>query len=111
ARRCRLRRRGDRRRRRGEADPVPPPRCADAARRHPLLEYLFDLDHAAGSGDRAPDKVLGMHFMNPVPLMSLVELIRGQATSTESMAVASELCAMLGKTALEAADYPGFIAN
>ncbi len=43
--------------------------------------------------------------------MTLVELIRGQATSAESMAIATELCTRLGKTALEAADYPGFIAN
>ena len=64
-----------------------------------------------GAATKRPDKVLGMHFMNPVPLMTLVELIRGQATSPESMATASELCARLGKTALEAADYPGFIAN
>jgi 3-hydroxybutyryl-CoA dehydrogenase len=52
-----------------------------------------------------------MHFMNPVPLMPLVELIRGQATSGESMAIASDLCARLGKTPIESADYPGFIAN
>ncbi len=58
-----------------------------------------------------PDRVLGMHFMNPVPLMPLVELIRGQGTSAESMRIASELCTKLGKTAVEAADYPGFIAN
>jgi 3-hydroxybutyryl-CoA dehydrogenase len=64
-----------------------------------------------GAATKRPDKVLGMHFMNPVPLMSLVELIRGQATSPESMAIASDLCVRLGKTALEAADYPGFIAN
>ncbi len=64
-----------------------------------------------GAATKRPDRVLGMHFMNPVPLMTLVELIRGQATSAESMAVASELCTTLGKTALEAADYPGFIAN
>jgi 3-hydroxybutyryl-CoA dehydrogenase len=64
-----------------------------------------------GAATKRPDKVLGMHFMNPVPLMTLVELIRGQATSPESMQVASDLCAKLGKTALEAADYPGFIAN
>ena len=64
-----------------------------------------------GAATRRPDKVLGMHFMNPVPLMTLVEVIRGQATSPESMATASDLCAKLGKTALEAADYPGFIAN
>jgi 3-hydroxybutyryl-CoA dehydrogenase len=60
---------------------------------------------------KRPDRVLGMHFMNPVPLMTLVELIRGQATSPESMAVASGLCTTLGKTPVEAADYPGFIAN
>ena len=64
-----------------------------------------------GAATKRPDKVLGMHFMNPVPLMTLVELIRGQATSPESMKVAADLCATLGKTALEAADYPGFIAN
>jgi 3-hydroxybutyryl-CoA dehydrogenase len=64
-----------------------------------------------GAATKRPDKVLGMHFMNPVPLMALVELIRGQATSSESMAIASELCGALGKTAVEAADYPGFIAN
>jgi 3-hydroxybutyryl-CoA dehydrogenase len=64
-----------------------------------------------GAATRRPDKVLGMHFMNPVPLMTLVELIRGQATSPESMQVATALCERLGKTAVEAADYPGFIAN
>jgi 3-hydroxybutyryl-CoA dehydrogenase len=52
-----------------------------------------------------------MHFMNPVPLMSLVELVRGQATSDESMRTATELCRTLGKTPVEAADYPGFISN
>jgi len=64
-----------------------------------------------GAATTRPDKVLGMHFMNPVPLMSLVELIRGQATSPESMLVATALCMRLNKTAVEAADYPGFIAN
>jgi 3-hydroxybutyryl-CoA dehydrogenase len=64
-----------------------------------------------GAATKRPDRVLGMHFMNPVPLMPLVELIRGQSTSAESMRVASDLCASLGKTAVEAADYPGFIAN
>jgi 3-hydroxybutyryl-CoA dehydrogenase len=58
-----------------------------------------------------PDRVLGMHFMNPVPLMTLVELVKGQATSAESMQVATALCVELGKTPVEAADYPGFIAN
>ena len=64
-----------------------------------------------GAATTRPDKVLGMHFMNPVPLMTLVEMIRGQATSDESMTIASDLCATLGKTPIEAADYPGFIAN
>jgi 3-hydroxybutyryl-CoA dehydrogenase len=64
-----------------------------------------------GAATKRPDKVLGMHFMNPVPLMTLVELIRGQATSDESMRVATGLCTTLGKTPVEAADYPGFIAN
>jgi 3-hydroxybutyryl-CoA dehydrogenase len=64
-----------------------------------------------GAATTRPDKVLGMHFMNPVPLMTLVELIRGQATSPESMQTAVDLCAALGKTGVEAADYPGFIAN
>ena len=52
-----------------------------------------------------------MHFMNPVPLMTLVELIRGQATADDAMATAAALCGRLGKTPVEAADYPGFIAN
>jgi 3-hydroxybutyryl-CoA dehydrogenase len=64
-----------------------------------------------GAATNRADKVLGMHFMNPVPLMSLVELIRGQSTSAESMMTAAELCIRLNKTAVESADYPGFIAN
>ena len=64
-----------------------------------------------GAATRRPDRVLGMHFMNPVPVMTLVEMIRGQMTSPETMRVASELCVALGKTPIEAADYPGFIAN
>ena len=64
-----------------------------------------------GAATTRPDKVLGMHFMNPVPLMTLVELVRGQATSDASMKTAVDLCKALGKTPVEAADYPGFIAN
>jgi 3-hydroxybutyryl-CoA dehydrogenase len=64
-----------------------------------------------GAATTRPDKVLGMHFMNPVPLMTLVELIRGQATSDASMQEASRLTAALGKVPVEASDYPGFIAN
>ena len=66
---------------------------------------------ALGAATTRADRVLGMHFMNPVPLMGLVELIRGQATSAESMLLATNLCLRLHKTAVEAADYPGFIAN
>jgi 3-hydroxybutyryl-CoA dehydrogenase len=64
-----------------------------------------------GAATRRPERVLGMHFMNPVPLMTLVELIRGQATSDEAMKTAAALCVTLNKTPVEAADYPGFIAN
>ncbi len=60
---------------------------------------------------KRPDRVLGMHFMNPVPLMVLVEIIRGAQTSDASMKVAFDLCAALGKTPVESADRPGFIAN
>jgi 3-hydroxybutyryl-CoA dehydrogenase len=64
-----------------------------------------------GAATNRADRVLGMHFMNPVPLMPLVELIRGQRTGPEAMTTAQELCVRLGKTGVEAADYPGFIAN
>ncbi len=64
-----------------------------------------------GAATKRPDRVLGMHFMNPVPLMTLVELIRGQSTSDDAMRVATDLCTRLGKNGVEAADYPGFIAN
>ena len=64
-----------------------------------------------GAATKRPDKVLGVHFMNPVPLMTLVELIRGQATADATMRTALDLCKALGKTPVEAADYPGFIAN
>jgi 3-hydroxybutyryl-CoA dehydrogenase len=66
---------------------------------------------ALGAATTRPERVIGMHFMNPVPIMALVELIRGQETSGETMSTATELCRMLGKTPVEAADYPGFIAN
>ncbi len=58
-----------------------------------------------------PDKVIGMHFMNPVPVMKLVEVIRGLATSRETFELTWQLCEKFGKTAAEANDYPGFIAN
>jgi 3-hydroxybutyryl-CoA dehydrogenase len=64
-----------------------------------------------GAATARADRVVGMHFMNPVPLIPLVELIRGQATSPASMLVARGLCERLGKTVAEAADFPGFISN
>ena len=58
-----------------------------------------------------PDKVIGMHFMNPVPVMKLVEVIRGLATSEETFTVTWDLCTKFGKAPAEANDFPGFIAN
>jgi 3-hydroxybutyryl-CoA dehydrogenase len=60
---------------------------------------------------KRPDKVIGMHFMNPVPVMTLVEVIRGIATSDETYARVAELSKQMGKTAIEVNDYPGFISN
>lgn len=57
------------------------------------------------------DKVIGMHFMNPVPVMKLVEVIRGYATSNETTALVMELSKKLAKVPVEVNDYPGFVAN
>ena len=58
-----------------------------------------------------PDSVVGMHFMNPVPLMRLVEVIRGLATSDETTGVTIDMCRRMGKEPVEALDSPGFISN
>ena len=58
-----------------------------------------------------PDKVIGMHFMNPVPIMQLVEIIRGYSTSNKTTATIMELSKTLGKIPTEVNDYPGFVAN
>ncbi|MBI4669791.1 MAG: 3-hydroxybutyryl-CoA dehydrogenase [Elusimicrobia bacterium] len=58
-----------------------------------------------------PEKVIGMHFMNPVPMMKLVEVVRGLFTSDETCAAVKNLCLKLGKEPHETKDYPGFIAN
>lgn len=58
-----------------------------------------------------PDKVIGMHFMNPVPIMKLVEIIKGLATSEEAFKTTWDLALKFGKTPAEANDFPGFIAN
>ena len=58
-----------------------------------------------------PDRFIGMHFMNPVPVMKLVEIIRGAATSNETYAATRELAEAMGKTAVEVNDAPGFVSN
>ena len=60
---------------------------------------------------KRPNKVIGMHFMNPVPLMKLVEVIRGLATSDETTQTTLEVCKVMGKEPVEANDSPGFISN
>ena len=60
---------------------------------------------------KRPEKVIGMHFMNPVPVMTLVEVIRGIATSDETYRVVEDLAKRMGKTPIEVNDYPGFISN
>jgi len=60
---------------------------------------------------RRPERVIGMHFMNPVPLMELVEIVRGVTTSEETVASVRDLAVALGKTPVVVQDYPGFISN
>jgi 3-hydroxybutyryl-CoA dehydrogenase len=60
---------------------------------------------------KRPDKVIGMHFMNPVPVMTLVEIIRGLATSDATYLFTEDLTRRLGKTPVEVNDYPGFVIN
>ncbi len=60
---------------------------------------------------KRPDKVIGMHFMNPVPVMKLVELIRGLATSQETYESINAVCGEINKTAIEVNDFPGFAVN
>ena len=103
----------------------------EAATEKPELKFKIfnDLDSAAREGviiasntssisltkiaahTKRPDKVIGMHFMNPVPLMALVEIIKGLATSNETLQTTLEICSRLGKTPVEANDSPGFISN
>lgn len=64
-----------------------------------------------GSSTGRPDRFVGMHFMNPVPVMKLVEIIRGHQTSDATMAAIVDLCSRLGKTGVSVNDYPGFVSN
>lgn len=103
----------------------------EAATENPELKYKIfsDLDRLARPGailatntssisitklaaaTKQPDLVIGMHFMNPVPIMRLVEVIRGLATSDETTAATMEVCRNMGKEPVEAKDSPGFISN
>jgi 3-hydroxybutyryl-CoA dehydrogenase len=103
----------------------------EAASENPAVKFaLFEqLDRIAGPGailatntssisiteiaarTRRPDQVIGMHFMNPVPVMQLVEVIRGHATSDATTATVMETARALGKTPVEVQDYPGFVSN
>ena len=103
----------------------------EAASENPAVKYsIFEsLDRAAGAGailatntssisiteiaarTGRPGQVIGMHFMNPVPVMPLVEVIRGHATTDETTRRVMELSKALGKTPVEVNDYPGFVAN
>jgi 3-hydroxybutyryl-CoA dehydrogenase len=64
-----------------------------------------------GSVTSRADKVIGMHFMNPVPVMKLVEIIRGHQTSNETYATTRTIAEKLGKVPVEVNDYPGFVSN
>ena len=87
-------------------------RRARAARRDPRVEHVVDLDHQARGGRRrGPAQFIGMHFFNPVPMMALVELIRGLQTSDATVAAAEALAKRLGKTPIVVNNSPGFVVN
>jgi len=91
------------------------------AKRHKDQWKMMGLDHVNYfskktitkllSATKRPDKVIGMHFMNPVPVMKLVEVIRGYKTDNETTRIIMNLSETLGKVPVEVNDYPGFIAN
>ena len=113
------------------AEPAPADLAIEAATENVDLKLRIfrDLDAAAGDGavlasntssipitrlaavTSRPERVVGMHFMNPVPLMPLVELIRGLETSDEAAAAVRAAAERMGKVVAESRDYPGFIAN
>jgi 3-hydroxybutyryl-CoA dehydrogenase len=64
-----------------------------------------------GAATSRPDRVIGMHFMNPVPVMKLVEIIRGLATSDETYQAVHDMAVAMGKTPAEVNDFPGFVSN
>lgn len=88
-----------------EMDAVAPPHCILSTNTSSI-----SITQIAAQTNR-PDQVIGMHFMNPVPVMKLVEVIRGYGTSDETTKTIMELSAAIGKTPTEVNDYPGFVAN
>ncbi|MDA0568476.1 MAG: 3-hydroxybutyryl-CoA dehydrogenase [Bacteroidetes bacterium] len=88
-----------------ELDALAPPHCILATNTSSI-----SITEIASATNR-PDKVIGMHFMNPVPIMKLVEIIRGYATSDETCSETMALSSALGKSPVEVNDYPGFVAN
>ncbi len=88
---------------------VADPLCDDTAIRASNTSSLPITQLAAGT--HRPEQFIGMHFMNPVPMMKLVEVIRGMATSDATYQIAKELAEKLGKVPVEVNDYPGFVAN
>ncbi|MDG5787361.1 3-hydroxybutyryl-CoA dehydrogenase [Evansella sp. AB-P1] len=89
----------------GQLDELAPPRTIFATNTSslPITEIAAETAR--------PDKVIGMHFMNPVPVMKLVEIIRGLATSDEVFKTVNKLAESLGKTTVEVNDFPGFVSN
>lgn len=86
-------------------DAICPPHCVFAANTSAISITRI------GSATARPDRVLGMHFMNPVPLKSMVEVIRGHHTSEETLAHAQALLAAMGKECIVVNDMPGFVSN
>jgi 3-hydroxybutyryl-CoA dehydrogenase len=89
----------------GDLDAIAPPAAILATNTSSI-----SITEIAGRTKRA-DRVIGMHFMNPVPLMQLVEVIRGLATSDATTATVMSYAKQLGKSAVEVNDYPGFVSN
>ena len=88
-----------------EIDAAAPPACILASNTSSI-----SITRLAGATDR-PAQVIGMHFMNPVPVMRLVEVIRGYATSDSTAQAIVALAEAIGKTPVEVSDYPGFVSN
>ena len=103
--------RGGRRGRRDQGGHLPA-RRRGAPRRAILASNTSSIPIATlAAATGAPDRVIGMHFFNPVPVMSLVEVVRAPSTSDETAAAIVELARELGKTPAEANDFPGFVSN